>query len=114
MENLGGGRVEGNQPPPPHLNPRFMERFILLNIPSQVDDLPENYLKLLPKYNGESSLSAEEHLVTFQDFTDNLFMENDDVFMRFFVQTLEGDVHKWFRNSPLPLSTVGRLLSLHL
>jgi hypothetical protein len=55
---------------------------------------------LLPKYNGEPTLSTEEHLVSFQDFTDNLFMEHDDVFMRLFVQTLEGDVHKWFRELP--------------
>jgi hypothetical protein len=31
---------------------------------------------------------------------DNLFVEHDDVFMRLFVQTLEGDVRKWFRGLP--------------
>jgi hypothetical protein len=77
-----------------------MAQFGPLNIPSHVHDLPENYLKLLPKYNGEPTLSVEEHLVSFQDFTDNLFMEHDNVFMRLFVQTLEGYVHKWFRELP--------------
>jgi hypothetical protein len=73
MANLGGGRAGGNQPPPPPLNPWVMARFGPLNIPAHVHDLPENYLKLLPKYNGEPTLSVEEHLATFQDFTDNLF-----------------------------------------
>jgi hypothetical protein len=38
---------------------------------------------------------------TFQDFTDNLFIEHDDVFMSIFFQTLEGDVRKWLRGLPL-------------
>jgi hypothetical protein len=92
MANLGGGRDGGNQPPPPPLNPWVTTIFGPLNLPVNVHDLPENYLKLFPKYNGEPTLSVEEHLVTFQDFTDNLFVEHDDVFMRLFVQTLEGDV----------------------
>jgi hypothetical protein len=40
-------------------------------------------------------------------------MENVDVFKRLFVQTLEGDVHKWFIELPLPLLIVGRLLNMH-
>jgi hypothetical protein len=56
-----------------------------LNLHVHVHDLPENYLKLLPKYDGEQAHSAEEHLAAFQDFIDNLFMEHDDVFMRLFV-----------------------------
>jgi hypothetical protein len=39
-------------------------------------------------------------MASFQDFTDNLFVEHDDVFMRLFVQTLEGDVRKWFSGLP--------------
>jgi hypothetical protein len=37
---------------------------------------------------------------TFQDFTGNLFIEHDDVFMRLFVQNLEGNVCKWFKGLP--------------
>ena len=36
----------------------------------------------------------------FQDFIDDQFVEHDDVFMRLFVKTQEGDVHKWFRELP--------------
>jgi len=43
---------------------------------------------------------VEEHMEAFRDFTFNLFVEHDDVFMRSFVRALEGDVRKWFRGLP--------------
>jgi hypothetical protein len=36
--------------------------------------------------------------VAFQDFIENLFVEHDDVFMRLFIHTLEGDTRKWLRD----------------
>jgi hypothetical protein len=56
MDGLGGGRVWGNQPPPPPLNPWVTARYGPLNLPQHVHDLPENYLKLLPKYDGEKTI----------------------------------------------------------
>jgi hypothetical protein len=95
---VGGRRCGGNKPPPPPLViPLVAARYGPLNFPPNVHDLPENYLKLFPKYDGEKAISAKEHMGAFQDFTHNLFMEHDDVFMRLFVQTLERDVRKWFR-----------------
>jgi hypothetical protein len=58
-------------------------------------------LKRLPKYDGEKTPSTEEQIDSFQDFTENLFVEHDIVFMRIFVHTLEGDVKKWFRELPI-------------
>jgi hypothetical protein len=75
-------------------------RYGPLDLPQNPHDLPENYLKLLPKYDGEKEITTEEHMDSFQDFTDNLFIEHDDVFMILFVQNLEGDVRKWFRGLP--------------
>lgn len=37
-------------------------------------------------------------MASFQDCTDNLADAEDDVYMRLFVQSLEGDARKWFRN----------------
>jgi len=114
MAKLGGGRDGKNKPPPPPLNPWVMAIFGPLNIPFHVHDLPKNYLKLLPKYNGEPSLSIEEHIATFQVFTHNMFMEHDDVFMSLFFQNLEAYVCKSFRELPKTLLIVGNPLSLHL
>ena len=36
----------------------------------------------------------------FEDFTDNIFIQNDDVYTSVFTQILKGYVHKWFRFIP--------------
>jgi hypothetical protein len=56
-----------------------------------------DYLKYMPKFTGEGDLTAEEHLATFYSYANNLNIENEDVWMRFFVQSLDGEVRKWFR-----------------
>jgi hypothetical protein len=97
IPGIGGGG--GNRNPPP-VNPWVEARYGPLNLPQNTHDLLENYLKLLPKYDGEKTLIVEEHMVVFQDFTENLFIEHDDVFKILFVQTIKGDVRKWFRGLP--------------
>jgi hypothetical protein len=100
MDGLGGGR-EGEITSPTTFKPWVTARYGPLNLPQHVHDLPENYLKLLPKYDGEKTHSTKEHIAAFQEFTENLFVEHDNVFMRIFVQTLEGDIIKWFRELPI-------------
>ena len=51
----------------------------------------------MPKFDGKADTIAKKHMVKFQDFLDNLFIEYDDVYTRVFVQTLEGEVRKRFR-----------------
>jgi hypothetical protein len=45
-----------------------------LNFPPHFHDLPDKYLKCLPKYDGEKAISAKEHMGSFQDFLDTLFV----------------------------------------
>jgi hypothetical protein len=92
--------LRDNTPPPP-INPWVTAIFAPLNLPQITHDLPKNYMKYLPKFDGDKTRSAEEHMSAFHDFTDDQFVEHDDVFMRLFVQTLEGDVRKWFRELPV-------------
>jgi hypothetical protein len=56
-----------------------------------------DYLKYMPKFTGEGDITAEEHLAAFYSYADNLNIENEDVWMRVFVQSLDGEVRKWFR-----------------
>jgi uncharacterized small protein (DUF1192 family) len=56
-----------------------------------------DYLKYMPKFSGEGDITAEEHLVAFYNYADNLNIESEDVWMRVFVQSLDGEVRKWFR-----------------
>jgi hypothetical protein len=58
-------------------------------------------LKYIPKFTGEEDITIEEHLVAFYSYEDNLNIENEDVWMRVFVQILDGEVRKWFRGLTL-------------
>jgi hypothetical protein len=57
-------------------------------------DLPDGYLKVLRRFNGENGITTEEHLTAFQDCTDNFYVEDDDVFSRIFAHSLEGEARK--------------------
>ena len=56
-----------------------------------------DYLKHIPKFNGEGEVTTEDHLANLA-YAGNLNIEHEDVWMRVFVQSLEGDVRKWFRS----------------
>jgi ribonuclease HI len=73
-------------------------RYAPLVLPHPMNPLPAgDYLKYMPKFTGEGDLTAEEHLAAFYSYADNLNIENEDVWMRVFVQSLDGEVRKWFR-----------------
>jgi len=102
MAVLGGGRSRGNKPPlPPPINPWFTSIFSPLNLPQITHERLENYMKYLPKFNGDKTHSVEEHMSSFREFTNEPFVENNNAFMRLFVQNLGGDVRKWFRELPV-------------
>jgi hypothetical protein len=62
--------------------------------------LATDYMKYLPRYNGEGEVTIEEHLVALYKFADNFNIDYVDVWMRLFVQSLDGEVKKWFRGLP--------------
>jgi hypothetical protein len=73
-------------------------RYAPLILPQPMNALPVgDYLKYMPKFTGEEDITAEEHLATFYSYADNLNIENEDVWMRVFVQSLDGEARKWFR-----------------
>ena len=53
--------------------------------------------KYRPKFTGTEGVTAEEHLESFYSYADNLDISEDDVWMRVFVQSLDGEARKWFR-----------------
>lgn len=94
-------------PGQPHTLPVFMAfwptiqaRYVALVLPNNLDAFPNGYLKYLPKYNGETGPSAEDHLQAFLDFANNMNIEQENVYMRLFVQSLEGNVRIWFMQLP--------------
>ena len=51
----------------------------------------------MPKFTGTEGVTTEEHLESFYSYADNLEINEDDVWMRVFVQSLDGEARKWFR-----------------
>ena len=54
-------------------------------------------MKYLPKFTREGTgLTVEEHLAAF--YADNQNIEHEDVWTRLFVQSMDGEARKWFRD----------------
>jgi uncharacterized small protein (DUF1192 family) len=90
--------MAGANPPPNRMDAIVAARYAPLILPHPMNPLPAgDYLKYMPKFAGEGDITAEEHLAAFYSYADNLNIENEDVWMRVFVQSLDGEVRKWFR-----------------
>jgi hypothetical protein len=64
----------------------------LTPIQGQPHALPTGeYRDRLPKFAGNNAITVEDHLNAFLKFVDDLEVEHEDVVMKMFVQTLEGD-----------------------
>jgi len=83
--------------------PTKMERIIAARYGPLVLSIPLNampvgeYKKYMPKFNGTEGVTTEEHLESFYSYADNLDISEYDVWMRVFVQSLDGEARKWFR-----------------
>jgi hypothetical protein len=91
------GGVRGQGPsPPPRVFAKVAARYAPLVLPVPLHDLLQNYIKNLPKFTGEGNLTATEHINFFDQFTDILGIEHEDVYLRLLVQTFKGQVRTWF------------------
>jgi hypothetical protein len=90
--------------PPPHLTKMqqiLASRYAPLILPNPVAALPiGDYQKYMPKFIGEGDVSAEEHIEAFYSYVENLNIEQEDVWTRVFVQSLDGHARKWFKELP--------------
>jgi hypothetical protein len=94
----GGGGGGGQGPPlPPRIFSKVTARYSPLVLPVPLHNLPKNYMNNLPKFMGEGDLTATEQINVFDQFTDNLGLEHEDVYSRLLVQTFKGEVRTWFR-----------------
>ena len=76
-------------------------RYAPLVLPQPLNSLPGgDYQKYLPRFNGEGETTVEEHWDAFLSYAENQNIEAKDVWMRMFVQILDGEVRKRFRELP--------------
>jgi hypothetical protein len=84
-------------PPPNPMDVIVVARYAPLVLPNNIHPLPGNdYMKYLPRFDNGGETTVEEHLTAFYSFADNFQVDYDDVWMKIFVQSLDGEVRKWF------------------
>ena len=84
--------------PPPSVVPQVVSQQGPLELPPMFHPIPEHYLELLPRYNGEQEMTADEHLDAFVAYINKLNIQGEDVGMRLFVQSLVGETMKSFQS----------------
>jgi len=86
-------------PTPPHPPPKAMAaRFSPLALPQNLHDMPADYQSKIPMFDGTpQSISAQQHIDKMTTFFDLYEIDEEDVTMRLFAQTFDGEVRKWFR-----------------
>jgi len=90
--------MAGANPPLNRMDAIVAARYAPLILPQPLNPLPAgDYLKYMPKFTGEEDITTKENLAAFYSYADNLNIENEDVWMRVFIQTLDDEVRKWFR-----------------
>jgi hypothetical protein len=91
----------GDNPPRNRMDSIVDSRYTPLIIPQPLSALPaDGYLKKFPKFTGEGDITAKEHLATLYSYDNNYFIVIEDVWMRIFVHSLDGEAKKWFRALP--------------
>ena len=65
-----------------------------------------DYHKYLPRFNGQGETTAQEHRDAFLSYANNQNIEAKDVWMRMFIQSLDGEVRKWFKELPANSITI--------
>jgi hypothetical protein len=89
---VGGAGGAGGQVPLCGIFSNVAARYAPLVLSVPLHDLPENYMKNIPKFTGEGDLTAQEHINFFDQFVDILGLEQEDVYSRLLVQNFEGQV----------------------
>jgi hypothetical protein len=103
--------MEGANLPRNNMDVVVAYRYVPLVLTQPMNALPiGDYLKHMPKFIREEVIIVEENLATFYSYDDNLNIENEDVWMRDFVQSMDGKDIKWF--SGLTPGSIARIESL--
>ena len=95
-------KVDNTSVPHSPVSSNIPNQYRPLHLPHVLHDFHTMHYKYLPKFDGESkNLTTKKNLQAFEHFLDLFEVEHDDVCMRDFSQSLQGDVKEWFKHSQL-------------
>jgi hypothetical protein len=81
-------------PPPP---PIMAARYAPLVLVAPLHAMPQDYQTRLPQFDATGPLNAQQHVDKMNDYFDLHEVDEADVQMRLFAQSLTGDVKKWYK-----------------
>jgi ribonuclease HI len=84
-------------PPPP---PIMAARYAPLVLAAPLHAMPQDYQTRLPQFDATGPLNAQQHVDKMNDYFDLQEVDEADVQMRLFAQSLTGDVKKWYKALP--------------
>jgi len=76
------------------------ERYKPLILPLVLNPLPANHPEYLPRFDGENGITAQKHIQAFEDYHNIYEVEDEDVSLRLFSLSLQGEVRTWFKALP--------------
>ena len=80
---------------------KVIERYNPLVLPLVFQPLPLELINQLPLFDGERKrATTEEHMKNLEDLLDLYEIEEDDVCIRMFALSLQGNVKSWFKGLP--------------
>lgn len=84
-------------PAVPFIPVNMANRYAPLQLPGNPGAMPQNYQSKITYFDGTGTYTAQQHTKEMQDYFENYEIDDDDVRMKIFVQSLTGDVRTWFR-----------------
>ena len=65
-----------------------------------LDDIPDKSWDVCPKFNGDNSVPGGQHLDNFTDMCTNFNIITENMVVRLFIHSLEGEAAKWYSSLP--------------
>jgi hypothetical protein len=72
-------------------------RYSPLVLVAPLHAMPQDYQMRLPQFDGTGPLNSQQHINKMNDYFDLQEVDEVDVQMRLFAQSLTGDVKKWYK-----------------
>jgi hypothetical protein len=83
-------------------------RYAPLVLAVMLHAMPQDYQTRLPHFDATGPLNAQQHVDKMNDYFDLQEVDEADVQMRLFAQSLTGDIKKWYKY--LPTASVPNLV----
>jgi hypothetical protein len=94
-----------------HPPPIMVARYAPLILAAPLHNMPQDYQTRIPRFDGTRNMTAQQHVDKMNDFFDLQEVDEEDVKMRLFSQSLNGEVRKWFK--ALPAASLNDIIAFH-